>query len=114
MIYDEIYTPLFHDKLRMVHALEVDRMPDGTEIIWERMHWDSGTRKKPCWKQLPSEWFRCRLGSHMTVSGRLKDLHCEPDLEYPGSDPWAGDWIYADNNPGGWQMWVREKRGDRK
>lgn len=113
MIYDEIYTPLFHDKLRRVSLAEVEKMPDGTEIIWERMHYDSGTRKHPKWEKLPSEWFRTRLGRHWTVSGIMKDLHIDPDLEYPDADPWCTDWTYAGNSTM-CQMWVREKRDDGK
>ena len=105
---EEIYTPLFHDKLRKVYMTEVREMPDGTEIILERKHWDSGTRKHPKWEQLPSEWFRTRLGRHMTVSGLMEDLHIDPDLEYPLGDVWQNNWCYAENHTHV-QMWVRVK-----
>lgn len=78
------------------------QLEDGQTVIVERMRFDYKTGAPG-----DSVYYRAIVGHHKTVSGLSAHLVNEPDAAFPQFAPWAGHWIYAENN-GTMQMW-REK-----
>ena len=111
------------EKWEQVSITDLDKLEDGTEIIWERkipIYEDfkkeiitkgkKKIKKEQRFKGFKYEPFRTVLSKyhHKTVSGYLPCLVSAPDGEFPWLTPWQSDWIYAGNGTF-YQMYVRRK-----
>lgn len=105
-----------------ISSRDLEEMPDGSEIIWEKKIdiWETvkvkalvkGKLKEKKEKRLKGfryEPYRTILMKehHKTVSGYLPCLVSAPNGEFPYMTPWQDDWTYAGNGVTH-QMWRRK------
>lgn len=110
------------EKWTPVFMYDINDLPDGTEIIWEKKidvyeekkipTTSKGKTKMKKVKRLVGfryEPYRTILSKyhHKTVSGYLPCLVEAPNSEFPYLTPWQSDWNYAGNGTF-IQMWRRK------
>lgn len=110
------------EKWTPVFMYDIDDLPDGTEIIWEKKidiyeekmipTTSNGKTKMKKVRRLVGfryEPYRTILMKehHKTVSGYLPCLVEAPNSEFPYITPWQSDWTYAGNSTF-IQMWRRK------
>lgn len=83
-----------------IKSADISKLTDGSEVIVECRHWDANTGRP-----MPSDFYRAKIGHHMTVSGPAADMTPDPNWEYPMIPPWQGT-IYAENTNTK-QLWKR-------
>ena len=95
---------IFREKYRPVEGHEIRDIPDGTEVIVERRHYEY-TKGYP----LESSYYRAIIGSHMTVSGMMKHMTPEPNMDFPDIPEWQVP-LYAENMGEIMQLWIRREK----
>lgn len=101
---EQIWLNRFRENYRQPDGREIKDLPEGTEVIVERKHWEYKTGAPA-----PSTFYRSTISGHMTVSGYMRTLHAEPDAYFPELAPWSLGWIYAATDAVT-TLWIRKDK----